>query len=44
MPEIWKLVSVASWSVVVAARPEKPWSWIVRRGSKKRSGAEGMVR
>jgi len=26
MPEIWNPVSVASWSVVVAARPEKPRS------------------
>jgi hypothetical protein len=32
MPEIWNPVSVASWSVVVAARPEKPWSWTVRPG------------
>src|SRR5579884_2430694 len=34
MPEMDRPVSVASWMVVVAARPEKPWSWTVRRGSK----------
>jgi hypothetical protein len=36
-------VSVASWIVVVAARPAKPCNWRLRRGSKMWSGSEGKM-
>src|SRR5438128_748672 len=36
-------VSVASWSVVVAARPAKPCNWKFRRGSKMWRGSEGKM-
>jgi len=37
------LVSVALWIVVVVARPEKPWTCMLRRGSKMSSFSEGKM-
>jgi len=42
MPEIDRPVSVASWRVVVAARPEKPCTCMFRRGSKMWSDSEDI--
>jgi hypothetical protein len=43
MPEMERPVSVASWMVVVAARPEKPCTCIVRRGSKMWRGTGAIA-
>jgi len=44
IPEMETPVSVASWSVVVAARPAKPCNWRLRRGSNMWSGSTDKVR
>jgi hypothetical protein len=43
IPEMETPVAVASWSVVVAARPEKPWTCMFRRGSKIRRGSVAIA-
>src|ERR1022692_3116640 len=42
MPEMDTPVAVASWSVVVAARPAKPCVCTLRRGSKMRRDSVAM--